>query len=523
MLEISLGEAVRKAFRAYKERVAFEVDGIEYTYGLMHEMVNRLANCFLDMGLEKGDRIVIMMTNRIEYVYTDLAAASAGLVKVPLNVMLSNKDIDYALKDSGAKAVVLDDFFVKKTSLFFKDYEFIDHIISVGGTGGLLARSLVDFNELINTSAATDPDVQVAPEDLLAIMYTGGTTGEPKGVMHTHKSCLSISYNIIVEQGIQEDDVMLVSAPLPHATGFFLPACIFKGAKTVITNGFNVEEFFKLVEKKGITLTFTVPTMIYLLLDSPARTKHDLSSLRTVLIGGAPMLPRRLEEAIETMGPIFQIGYAQMEAANNGTIFTQKQLVETLKSGKRERLLSCGHPCMMVQIKIVDETGTEVGVGELGEILIKGPHMMLGYWNKEEETNKTIVDGWIHSGDIGKIDEDDFVYIMDRKKDMIITGGLNVYSAEVESILAHHPDVAEVIVLGTPDPKWGEQVLAIVVKKSDASITEQGLIQYSKENLSAYKVPKHVEFRESLPKTPYGKYDKKKVRAEYWKEQEREI
>jgi len=523
MLEISLGEALRKSLIKNKGRVAFEVEGAEYTYGSVHETVNRMANGLLNLGLEKGDRVVIMTTNRIEYIFTDFAIAMLGLVKVPLNVMLSKKDIDYALKDSGARAVVLDDFFVKKTDLFFKDYDFVEHIICIPGPDGLPAPGLVDFDELVGKSTATDAEVQVTPEDPLAIMYTGGTTGEPKGVMHTNKSCLAISYSIIVDNDIHEDEVILLSAPLPHATGFFLPTCLFKGAKAIITNGFKVEEFFKLVEEKGITFTFTVPTMIYSLLDSPERTKHDLSSLRTVLIGGAPLLPRRLEEAIESMGPIFQVGYAQMEAACCGTIFTQKQLVETLRNGNRRRLQSCGHPVMMTQIKIVGEDGQEVEAGQLGEILIKGPHMMAGYWGKQEVTKETIVDGWIHSGDLGTMDEDGFIYVIDRKKDMIITGGLNVYSMEVEKVLSQHPEVSEVIVIGAPDPKWGEHVVAIVVKKQGTRVTEEDLIQFSKESLSAYKVPKQVEFRESISKTPYGKYDKKAVRAEYWKGHERKI
>jgi fatty-acyl-CoA synthase len=523
MLEISVGQALQKTLVRSKDRIAFDVDGVEYTYGSVWDRVSRLANGLLQLGLRKGDRVVIMTTNRIEYVLTDFAVALAGLVKVPLNVMLSRKDIDYALKDSGARAVVLDEYFAKKTDLFFKDYDFIERIIYIAEKDGATIDGLVDFHDLIDKSLAIPPGVPVSPEDLLAIMYTGGTTGEPKGVMHTNKSCLSIGFNLIVDQGIQEDEVMLLSAPLPHATGFFLLPSVFKGAKAVITNGFKVEEFFKLVQEKRITFTFSVPTMLYTLLDSPLRTKYDLSSLRTVLVGGAPLLPRRLEEAIEAMGPIFQVGYAQMEAACCGTIFTQKQLAETLEAGNKARLRSCGHPVTMTQIKVLDDNGNQVGAGELGEILIKGPHMMAGYWQKEEETRKTIVNGWIHSGDLGTVDQDGFIYVLDRKKDMIITGGLNVYSMEVESVLSRHPDVAEVIVVGAPDPRWGEEVVAIIVRKQGASLTEESLIKYAKAELSAYKVPKRVEFRESIPKTPYGKYDKKTVRAEYWKGLDRKI
>ena len=523
MLEISAGEALRKAFQNYKEFVAFETEGVEYTYHSVQQTVYRLANGLLKLGLRKGDRIVIMTTNRMEYVFTDLAAILIGLVKVPLNVMLSNKDIEYRIRDSEARAVVLDDFFVKKTKLFFQEYDFLEQIICVPEPGQGLPPGVMNFNELIENSPADDPGVRVEPNDPLAIMYTGGTTGEPKGVIHTDKSCLSIFFNLVVTHDIQEGEVMLLTAPLPHATGFFIPTGLFRGSKIIITKGFNLEEFFKLVQEKKVTWTFTVPTMIYSMLDHPMRTKYDLSSLRTLIYGAAPMSAKRLEEAISEMGPIFLQGYAQMEVACNGTTFTKQQHIEAIQTGKKKRLQSCGLPVLMAQIKIVREDGKEVVPGEVGEIIIRGPHMMAGYWRKEKETKETIVDGWIYTGDLATVDEDGYIYVVDRKKDMIITGGLHAHSMEVEDVLARHPDVSEVIVIGTPDPKWGEQVLAIVVKKPGSGVTERTLIEYCKEHLSAYKVPKKVEFRESIPKTPYGKYDKKTVRMEYWKGYERKI
>jgi fatty-acyl-CoA synthase/long-chain acyl-CoA synthetase len=437
--------------------------------------------------------------------------------------MLNNKDIDYRIRDSEARAVVLDDFFVKKTGLFFRKYDFIERIICVPGPDQALPPGVINFNELIEKPLASDPGIKVEPNDPLAIMYTGGTTGEPKGVVHTDKSCLSIFFNIMVTHDINEGEVMLLTAPLPHATGFFIPSGLFRGSRIIITKGFDLEEFFRLVEEKRVTWTFTVPTMIYAMLDHPMRTKHDLSSLRTLMYGAAPISARRLEEALLAMGPIFLQGYAQMEVACNTTMLTKKQHIEALESGNKKRLQSCGFPVLMAQVKVVRDDGREVGVGEIGEIITRGPHMMAGYWRKEEETRETIVDGWIHTGDLATVDEDGFIYVVDRKKDMIITGGLNVYSMEVEDALSRHPDVSEVIVIGTPDPKWGEQVLAIVVKKQGSRVAEQTLIAYCKEQLSAYKVPKRVEFREFIPKTAYGKYDKKAVRGEYWKGYERQI
>jgi acyl-CoA synthetase (AMP-forming)/AMP-acid ligase II len=523
MLETSVGKILDRTLKKYRKRIAYKIGGRGFTYDEVGVSVNRLANGFLSLGLQKGDRVVLMTTNCIEYIFADFAAAKVGLVKVPLDVMISSRDIEYRIKDSEAKTVILDEFFYNKAGLFFKEYDFLKHVICVTDKKEILSKGVISYYQLLENSPSSNPDVEIDPDDLIAIMYTGGTTGASKGVMHTHKSYLSIVYSQLVEMEFGEDNVVLISAPLPHATGFMLLPSLLKGGKIVVTSGFNPEEFFRTVQEEKITWSFMVPTMIYALLDHPKRREYDLRSLRTILYGAAPISPRRLEEAIKEMGPIFMQGWAQMEIATQGTFFTKEQHVDAIKNNQRDRLKSCGMPAIICQLKIVDDNNKDVETRVVGELVVRGPHMMKGYWRKEEETKCTIVDGWIHSGDLGYMDEDGYIYLVDRKHDMIITGGLNVFSVEVENVLSQHPAVAETIVVGIPDEKWGEMVLGVVVRAPGKEVTEAELLEYCRDRLAAYQRPKRIEFYDSLPRTVYGKLDKKAVKKKYWEGRERMI
>jgi acyl-CoA synthetase (AMP-forming)/AMP-acid ligase II len=263
--------------------------------------------------------------------------------------------------------------------------------------------------------------------------------------------------------------------------------------------------------------------MIYVLLDYPDRKKYDLSSLRTVLYGAAPMSPERIKQAMAEFGPIFIQVYSQMEVANQTTVLTKQEHVEALEKYP-QRLKSCGRPIIMSQVRIVDDNDNDVAGDEVGEIITRGPHMMKGYWRREEETEETMKGGWIHTADMAWMDEDGFIYVVDRKKDMIISGGMNVYSAEVEFALMRHPSIGQAAVLGVPDEKWGEAIKAVVVLRHDTTpATEEEIMAFCRDYLSAYKRPKSIDFVGELPMTPYGKIDKKALRAKYWADQERAV
>jgi len=252
MLETSAGKILDRVLKKYKNRVAYKMGGQEFTYHEVEISVNKLANGFLSLGLQKGDRVVMMTANCIEYILADFAAAKVGLVKVPLDVMLSSKDIEYRIKDSEARAVVMDEFYYNKAGLFFKEYDFVKHVICVTDKKEILSQGVLSYYQLLESSPSSSPEVEVQPDDLIAIMYTGGTTGVSKGVMHTHKSYLSIVYSQLVENDVGEDEVTLISAPLPHATGFNLLPTLLKGGRIVVTSGFNPEEFFRLVQEEKL-------------------------------------------------------------------------------------------------------------------------------------------------------------------------------------------------------------------------------------------------------------------------------
>lgn len=522
MLEMNVGQLIDKTVAKYKERIAIKMGGKAITYAELGGNVNRFAHVLLKLGLKKGDRVIVLMWNAIEYLYADYGCAKTGMVKVPLNHMLAKGDVDFRIGDSEAVAAVVDEHFLPWILELQPKHPRLRDIICITGNPEKLPSGVYDFHTLLNQASPENPGIDVGYEDLLALMYTGGTTGISKGVMHTHKSFISVVYSEIVEWGVNFDDVTLVMAPLPHATGFMVPPCLMRGSKIMLTRGFDPPEMCKIIEEERVTCTFLVPTMIYVLLDYPDRKKYDLSSLRTVLYGAAPMSPERLRQAMAELGPVFMQVYSQMEVANQTTVLSQYEHVEALEKYP-QRLKSCGRPIIMSQVRIVDNNDHDVPVGEVGEIITRGPHMMKGYWKREKETKETMKGGWIHTADMAYMDQDGYIYIVDRKKDMIISGGMNVYSAEVEFALMRHPSVFQAVVIGVPDEKWGEAIKAIVVLKPGAAIAEAELMAFCREQLSAYKRPKSIDFIDQLPLTPYGKLDKKVIRSQYWAGQERAV
>jgi acyl-CoA synthetase (AMP-forming)/AMP-acid ligase II len=297
---------------------------------------------------------------------------------------------------------------------------------------------------------------------------------------------------------------------------------LLRGGTHVIMRKFDPDELLRVIERERVSWTFLVPTMIYMLLDDPALARYDHASLRTIIYGAAPMSPDKLERALERVGPVFLQVYSQMEVANQTTTLTKDDHVEAL-AGPRHRLASCGRPIAMAQVRLVDPDDADVVSGQPGEIVVRGPHMMRGYWRRPEETASAMRGGWLHTADIARADSDGYLYIVDRAKDMIISGGMNVYSVEVENALMEHPAVREACVIGAPDDKWGEAVNACVVLRDGVTLEPAELLAFCSKKLAAYSRPKAIEFVSEIPKTPYGKMDKKAIRQRYWKGQERQV
>jgi fatty-acyl-CoA synthase/long-chain acyl-CoA synthetase len=445
---------------------------------------------------------------------------------VVLNDMLGPDEIEYILGDSRAETLICDRSFVETVRRLRPSLDSLERVVCVAGDDESLPDDVTPFASFVRNEATDEsPDVSVSADDIVQHGYTGGTTGKPKGVLHTHRSRASFCYSAIAELGIEGDDRLLFTTPLPHSAGSFFRSSLLVGATSVIRSGFDAERAFDDIETHEVTWTFMVPTMIYRLLDHESFDSRDLSSLRTVTYGAAPMTPARLKEGLERLGPVFQQFYGQTEVPNLITSFGKAEHAAALERGKEERLSSAGQPCLMADVKIVDpETGEERPPGEAGEILATAPYVMKEYFELPEKTAETLTeDGWVHTGDIGKQDADGYVTLLDRMNDLVVTGGMNVYTTEVEDALAEHPSVGSVAVIGVPDEDWGEAVKALVVPSGDAPADEETILSFADDRLSQYKKPKSVEFRESFPKTPYGKIDKEALRDDYWEGAERQI
>lgn len=497
------------ALNKYSDKLALIFQNRKMTYGELRLAANRFAHAIRKEGVQNNTGVALLMPNCIEFVISDIGIHLAGAVKVPLNAMLSEKEIEYILKDSKAKIAVIDEMFIETILRIKANLPDLGKVVVVGEmkeTG----EGFVHWEEFLQDSPDTNIPVQVSPNDRGLIAYTGGTTGLPKGVVHSQRNLVMNILSHQIEIELQEDERYLIMTPLTHGAGMVMQATLMKGAVHFIEKEFHPEIAVERIQKDKATITFMVPTMIYRILDYLSGKEFDGSSMRTIVYGAAPIAEERLKQGLEIFGPVFLQIYGQTEAPNFITKFPREDHLK-----RKELLKSCGKPAYMVQVKIVDEFGKEVPPGVAGEIIAKTPYNMIEYLNNEEKTKETLKDGWLFTGDIGKKDEDGYIYLLDRKNDMIITGGMNVYSTEVENALHLHPDIKGAAVIGIPDPDWGEAVAAVVIPREGSSIDENQIIRYCKENLAKYKVPKKVYCINEFPLTPYGKIDKKQLRKQF--------
>jgi len=516
---ITMGHFVRRGAREFSDRVAIKFREQAFTFFETNERANRLANGLMNLGIKKGDRVAILLNNCNQWVETDFAIMKSGFVRVGLNARLSMKEHEYVLNDCEASTLVVGDNFLEGIHSIQPELKFLKRIVSVGGPG---VKEL-NFEELISQSPAFEPQVEMEETDLFRIAYTSGTTGKPKGVMLTHKASKHTMLNMMLERPIGQNDVMLHVGPLSHASGSYVLPHWVRGAKSVIMDHFDIETFLGMIQKERVTNLMMVPTMIIRLLNYPDLKKYDLSSLRSIGYGAAPMAEDKIKEAFKVFGPILSQGYGQMEAPMTISYLSREDHVMDSSPEKAKRLLSAGKPYVDVQVKVVDEDGKEVPPGEVGEIIVKSDHQMIGYWKKEKETQEAIKNGWIYTRDMGYMDEKGYLYLVDRKGDMIISGGFNIYPREIEEVLNRHATVMEVAVFGVPDEEWGEAVKALVVLKPGMKASEQDLVKFCSENLTRFKKPKSIEFVPDLPKNPYGKIDKKILKEKYWAGRTRRI
>ena len=446
-----------------------------------------------------------------------MAIVKLGAVKVALNELLSPSDVGYMLSHSGARALVVHGSLSDKLDpRMLADTE-LRHQIEVVDVGVSARDGREDWQALFADGERDFEWREVLPEDAALIMYTGGTTGRSKGVLHCHRGMAINGLAHVINGEIGEAERLLLTSPLPHSAGFFLQAALLQGACTYIQDRFDPERVLETISRERISWTFMVPTMIYRVLDAYDPSRHDLESLRTLVYGAAPITQVRLREVLDKFGPVLLQLFGQTEVPNFATKLSKLDHLQ-------ERYLgSCGQPVVTAEVRIGDAAGRPVAAGEVGEILVRSPYTLESYYRDPDKSSAVYEGEWIKTGDVGYQLDTGHVFIVDRSKDMIISGGMNVYSSEVENAIQEYPGVRQVMGIGIPHEDWGEAVCAAVVPADPARLDTEALLAFCKQRLAAYKVPKVIEVLEEIPLTAYGKPDKKALRGKYWGEQDRQI
>ena len=513
----TVGDLVVTAIARGGDRIVFIAEDQRWTYRQLGALVSTTLQALQARGLRRGDAVATLSANRPEAFLITAAAYVMGLRLTWMNPTSSEDDHAYILEDSGVTTLFVDPLsFTDRARVLARRVPGVQRLLSFGPNDGF-------GEDLLAAAAAFSPaplQPQAEPDDVCVLIYTGGTTGQPKGVAHTHRVHVTMILTEMADWDWPAEIRFLALTPITHASGAMIMPVLLKSGTYAMTQGFTPQKFVHLVETHRITATFLVPTMVYVLLDSPARQGANLSSLKLIIYGASPMSPARLTEGINTFGPVFMQLYAQSEAPNTVTVLHQH---EHDPVNHPERLASCGTPCVGQQVRLLDESGQEVSDGEVGEICVRGPLVMQGYWNKPEETAVALRLGWLWTGDMARRDADGYLYIVDRSKDMIISGGFNVYPREVEDVLSQHPAVASAAVVGVPDAKWGEAVRALVVLRPGQAVAAEELISLVRDRKGAVYAPKGIDFVDALPVTGLGKLDKKAIRASFWQGQGRGV
>jgi len=516
---------IQRAVHEYPDNIALIYKDARRTFGDLNSRVNRLSNALLQLEIKKGDRVGMLLKNCCEFIEIDFALSKTGIVRVPLNARLTGSDHEFMLNDAGAETLIFGESFTDTVEAIKPNLKTAKKFVRV--SEGLFKESVLDaydYENLIENSSEAEPLGEMEEEDLHTLFYTSGTTGKPKGVMLTQKSWANVAINLILDYGpITKEDVLLNTQPLSHGAGFFVLPFFVKGATNVLVPEVSPAVVFDTIEREKVTVLKLVPTLLYTLSESPEKTEYNLSSLHSIIYGGSPIAVPRLIEAVQFFGEKLVQLYGQAEAPMYITKLSSRDHIIEGPKEMVSQLASAGRSCINVEIRIVDDSGDEVKPGDVGEIIVRGNHIMTGYWNHPEETAQTLKNGWVHTGDLGYADSRGYIYLVDRKKDMIISGAFNIYPKEIEDVVVTHPKVKEVAVIGVPDKKWGEAIKAVVVPKEGYEITEQEIIDYCRDHMASFKKPKSVDMLTALPRNPYGKVQKAALREPYWKSFERKI
>ena len=511
---MNMGDMLRRTAGRVPDKPALIMGGDSLTYGELNRRVNRLANALMGQGLTKGDRVAVLTNNCIEFFEIYLALCKSGGVLVPINNLLRLGELNQIMAYMKPRFIVYHKDFQELVMEVMQGHESLEGAICLGGEP---VPGHLEYEALMDRGSEAEPGVEIKGDDLMSIFLTSGTTGRPKGALRTHHhNCLN-ALSAAIEVGLGPDDRVLLLFPFYHVT-FEDRFCHLMMGNTFVLRregSFDPAQVLDLLSTHRITICQFVPTMVSSMLENKDIEAYDLSALRLILYAAAPMPVELLKKAMGRFKCGFMQFYGQTETGPMTTILRPEDHILEGAPHKVERLASCGRPVLNFDAMVVDETGQEVAPGQVGELVVRSESAVSGYWELPEESEATMRDGWLHTGDFARTDDEGFIFIVDRKGDMIISGGKNIYPREIEEVLYQHPEVREAMVIGVPDPHWGESVKAIVVLNNGVKVEAQEIIDHCKQNLASYKKPKTVEFWDSLPKSPTGKLLKRVVRDKF--------
>jgi len=510
-----------RAARYWPERPALRFGDDRVSFRELDRRSNQLAHALLGLGLAHGDRVAVQSANRPEMVEVECALYRAALVRVPVNARLTPVEVQQVLADSGAKA-------------FLASRAHVQALAQAGHVPGAPALQVCfdggcegwqDYASLLSAASDRMPDIARCSADIAVLHYTSGSSGRLKAAVQTYGNRHASLRNLLLGKAGPmpgPGDTLALVGPMSHATGMLIQPFLSRGATLSIFAKFDPEEFLHAVARQHITHVFMVPTMINMLLSAPTLDSHDLSSLKSLAYGAAPMSMQRISEAWERIGPVLSQGYGAGETTGGIVHFSSEEHRQALRDDP-QRLLACGRPFGEARVQVLGEGGEPVRGDGIGEIVVSGASVFAGYWNAPELTAECLKAGRWYSGDLARVDDEGFIHIVDRKKDMIISGGYNVYTTEVEQALYQHPEVLEACAYGVPDDKWGEAVRASVVTTAGSLLTARELIQFCADRLADFKKPRDVEFLPALPKNQNGKVARKTLRDRHWPAGSRQV
>ena len=513
-MSLNLAVILEESATRNPDKVAVILDDFKLTYGQLNMAANQVANALVGAGLKPGDRVGMMLPNIPQFPIVYFGILKAGMIAVPMNVLLKAPEVEYYLGDSEASAFFYFDLFAGEAVEGASRVDSVKTRVQVSVTGTAAPEGAVDLGAFMGTQSPAFDTVATQADDICLLIYTSGTTGHPKGAALTNFNLFMCCHNgTHIFEFHQDTDVIMATLPMFHSFGLsnVVNGAIHGGITMTLLPRFDADKALEIIQRDKVTLFLGVPTMYFAMLNHPERSTYDVSSLRLCVSGGASIPGEVIKAWLDATGTKILEGYGLSETSPTAT-FNQIDV--------GQKVGSIGTPVWGVEIRIADEEGKPVAQGERGEILIKGHNIMKEYWRKPEATAESIKDGWFYSGDIGYVDEEGFIFIVDRKKEMIIRGGFNVYPREIEEVIYQHPKVAEAAVIGLPDEKFGEEVHAVVAPKPGETIDPDELIAFVKERVAAYKYPRTIQVVAELPKGATGKIMKKDIKASMLEKQE---